>query len=477
MVVTTTKPPARNVLLLVSDEHNPAFMGCAGHPLAHTPRLDALAARGTRWRAAYTPSPICVPARASLATGRWVHQLANWDNAMPYEGRVPGWGHALQAAGVRVESIGKLHYRNDADPTGFDRQIEPMHVHDGIGQVWGSVRNPLPQDRAAPPMLRERGPGESSYNRYDRRIADAACRWIAGAADDPRPWCLFVGFVAPHFPLVVPQAYLDRFPPERIPLPKRVAARHPWIEAMDRYTRVEHGWSDNDRIEAVRLYLGLCAFLDEQVGRILEALEASGQTDRTLVAYTSDHGDNVGARGLWGKSTLYQESAGVPLVLAGPGVARGRVEEAPATLVDLHPTLLDAFGLAPRTGLPGRSLLRPSEPLRPAFSEYHAIGAESAAFMVRSGRWKYHHYVGFPPELFDLEADPEELDDVSARHPSVLAEHEAMLRAICDPEAVDRRAKADQAALVEKFGGRERALATGAPGATPAPDKEEDSSC
>ncbi len=469
-MTTTTLGRGVNVLIVLSDEHNAAFLGCAGHALARTPNLDALAARGTRFSAAYTPSPICVPARASLATGRWVHELGCWDNAIAYDGRVRGWGHALQGAGIRVESIGKLHYRHADDPTGFDRQIEPMHILDGIGQVWGSVRNPLPRDRPAPTMLRERGPGESSYNRYDRRIADAACQWLAQAKNEPQPWCLFVGFVAPHFPLVVPQRYLEHFPSDRIPLPKRTTTRHPWIEAMDRYTQVERGWSDADRVQAVRLYLGLCTFLDEQVGRVLAALEASGQADRTLVVYSSDHGDNVGARGLWGKSTLYQESAGVPLILAGPGVAAGRVEPAAASLVDLQPTVLDAFALKTDPALPGRSLLDTPDPQRAVLSEYHAIGAESGAFMLRRGRWKYHHYVGFAPELFDLDADPEELTDVAATRPETVAEFDALLRGICDPEATDQRAKADQAALVERFGGREQALATGTPGATPAPE-------
>lgn len=460
-----------NVLILLSDEHNPAFLGCAGHALARTPALDALAARGTRFEAAYTPSPICVPARASLATGRWVHDLGYWDNAIAYDGRVRGWGHALQDAGIRVESIGKLHYRNAEDPTGFDRQIEPMHVLDGIGQVWGSVRDPLPQGRSAPPMLKERGAGESGYNRYDRRITQATCAWLAEAARDPKqPWCLFAGFVAPHFPLVVPQAYLDTFALERIAVPWRPAQRHPWIEAMDGYLQVERGWTDADRVQAVQLYLGLCAFLDEQIGTVLAALDACGLADDTLVIYSSDHGDNVGARGLWGKSTLYRESTGVPLILAGPGVAAGATVAAPATLVDLQPTILEALGLPTDPALPGRSLLGPLDAGRAAFSEYHAVGAQSAAFMLHRGRWKYHHYVGFAPELFDLEADPLEKNDVAATRPEAVAEYENLLRGICAPEAVDRRAKADQAALVERFGGREKALATGTPGATPAPD-------
>lgn len=159
--------PARNLLFILSDEHQARTMSCAGHDIVKTPNLDRLAARGTRFTSAYTPCPICVPARASLATGRYVHDIGYWDNAMAYDGRVPGWGHRLQAAGVRVESIGKLHYRNDKDPTGFDRQIKPMHIKDGVGQVWGSVRNPLPEPRGNTGMLGEIGAGHSVYNRYD----------------------------------------------------------------------------------------------------------------------------------------------------------------------------------------------------------------------------------------------------------------------------------------------------------------------
>src|SRR5215467_12194047 len=139
---------AKNLVFIISDEHQACALSCAGHPLVRTPHIDRLADCGTRFTAAYTPCPICVPARASLATGRYVHETRYWDNAMGYDGRVPGWGVRLQAAGVRVESIGKLHYRNREDTTGFDAQHRPMHLMNGIGQVWGSVRDPIPGARA-----------------------------------------------------------------------------------------------------------------------------------------------------------------------------------------------------------------------------------------------------------------------------------------------------------------------------------------
>ena len=118
-----------NTLILLTDEQDAQVMGCAGHPSVTTPHMDALAARGTRFTNAFTPSPICVPARAALATGRWVHQTGYWDNAMGYDGRISGWCHDLAQAGQRVESIGKLHYLSEAAPTGFTQQHQPAHCH------------------------------------------------------------------------------------------------------------------------------------------------------------------------------------------------------------------------------------------------------------------------------------------------------------------------------------------------------------
>jgi choline-sulfatase len=136
-----------NLLVIMSDEHSRRVLGCYGNRLVRTPHLDSLAARGTRFTDAYCNSPICVPSRASFATGRHVHDIRFWDNANPYDGSVPSWGHRLMAAGSRVTSIGKLHYRDSKDPNGFDEEIIPLHVVDGIG---GPVHGFLRQSAALP---------------------------------------------------------------------------------------------------------------------------------------------------------------------------------------------------------------------------------------------------------------------------------------------------------------------------------------
>lgn len=471
-----------NLLFLLSDEQDGRYMGAAGHGLVRTPHLDRLAARGTRFTDAYTTSPICVPARASVATGRWAHETRCWDNASAYRGHPSGWGHALMAAGRRVESIGKLHFANAEDPTGFSAQHLPMHLDGGVGQVWGSVRDPLPTEPRRSPIFDELGGGCSAYNRYDVSVAQAAARWLHRAASQPSdtPWALQVGFVAPHFPLVVPQRLLDLYPPESMP-PIRLAPRcgykrHPWVEAHVRHTDHDAALgTDARRRLAMACYRALVSFLDEQVGVVLDALEASGLAHTTRVVFSSDHGDNQGARGLWNKCMLYRESVHVPMIVAGPGVPRAAVRRTLVSLVDLAPTFLEGAGLGVPAELPGRSLLglaaAADDPDRPAFSEYHAIGSPSAAFMLRAGRYKYHHYVGYPPELFDVLVDPDETLDLAAdaSHARTVAAMEGLLRARLDPEAVDRRAKDDQKALVARFGGRESALGIGPSGATPAP--------
>jgi choline-sulfatase len=209
-------------------------------------------------------------------------------------------------------------------------------------------------------------------------------------------------------------------------------------------------------------YFGLVSFLDEQIGKILTALFETGLAGKTRVIYTSDHGDNLGARGLWGKATMYEESAGIPMLLAGEGAPAGAVCATPVTLCDAAATILDAVGAADaidELALPGVSLLdlagQPSRD-RTVLSEFHTYGP-NAFYMLRDLRHKYVYYVGAPPQLFDLEADSEELADLGRlpEHAAKRNAFEAQLRSTLDPEAVDREAKADQACVAEHFGGFE----------------------
>ena len=467
-----TKPA--NLLVIMSDEHIPKMLSSAGHPLVETPNLDALAGRGTTFEAAYSNSPVCIPARASFATGRYIHQMGFWDNAQPYDGSIRSWHHQLRAAGHRVDSIGKLHFRSDEDDNGFSDSQIAMHVVEGLGDLMGLIREDLPVRGGSWKLAGMAGPGESLYSTYDRDIAARAQIWLhREAPKQDRPWVLFVSLVCPHFPLTAPPEFFYRyFNDPGLETPKLYAEaerpRHPYLEDYrNSFNYDDHFDSEEKLRTGVAAYMALCSFLDEQVGKILAALEAAGLTESTRVLYTSDHGDNVGARGLWGKSNMYEEVARVPTILAGADIPVGATCQTPITHVDVYPTITAAIGLETPDDLPGRDLIavanEPTDPNRIAFSEYHGMGSTTGAFMIRKGNFKYVHYAAYPPQLFDLENDPEELNDV-AEDPAfetTRQEMEDALRHICDPDNADTRAKRSQAALLEAHGGREAVIARG----------------
>jgi choline-sulfatase len=472
-----------NLLFIMSDEHNRRVMGCAGHPMVRTPSFDALAGRGVRFTDAYCNSPICVPSRASFATGRYFHEIGFWDNGIPYDGSVPSWGHRLNEAGLTAVSIGKLHFRSADDRNGFTEEVMPLHVVGGIGDLVGMIRDDTPPRKAALRLGPEAGPGDSSYQRYDERITDAAVEWLRqrAATAHSKPWVLFVSLVCPHFPLLSRPEWYELYPLDQVPWPMFYAMnerpRHPFIDAMRRIAPYDDAFDEASVRRALVAYFGMVSFLDHNVGRLMHALEESGLMETTRVIYTSDHGDNLGARGLWGKSNMYEDSVGIPMLMAGPDIPAGYVCREPVSLVDGFPTILDSAGvprMASDAGLPGASLfdvIRGHTGPRTVFSEYHASGPVTGAFMVRRGRYKLIHYAGMPPQLFDLAADPWEANDLAGDpgFSGVLAACEADLRAIADPEAIDARARRDQRARIDAFGGREAVLARGTFGHSPVP--------
>ena len=367
-----------------------------------------------------------------------------------------------------------------------------MMVVDGVGMVWASIRKE--DERVSRPgrMLGKYiGPGTSPYTEYDSAVTDKTIEWLATRGQSlDKPWCLYVGLVAPHFPLVVPEEFYNLYPHDSLPEvklhPDTGYQQHPWIAKQDELMESEGKFhSAEERLSAMASYYGLCTWMDNNVGKIIDALEQAGLSDNTTVVYTSDHGDNVGARGLWGKSNMYEEACAVPLLMAGPDTSPS-ICDAPVSLLDLSVTITSHFETAIETdqhygAIQGEDLQQiasasadnnSAASSRLVFSEYHAAGAVSGAFMIRKHQWKYIYYVGFEPELFDLQSDPQELTNLAtdSAHSSVLHELHAALLEICDPLATDELAHQDQAALIESFGGRDKALALGASAATPPPE-------
>ena len=449
-----------NLLVIMADELSREGVGCYDSGLAVTPNMDAVAARGLRFTNAYTPSPVCVPARAAFATGRYVHKTRCWSNAEPYHGQFPSWGHLHRSVDRTCVSAGKLHFRSKDDDNGFDTEIEPLHVRNGIGFIQGLLRKERRLFETSH-FADEIGPGDDPYTQYDLRVCAQAVDWIKQQTGD-QPWTMFASFLRPHYPLTCPPEFFDIYNVKDIP-PRRFAGvsqefAHPVLGAFRTYFDYDDAFDDHSRQVARASYFGLCSFVDDLMGKLIAALNVSGQLDDTIILITSDHGELNGEHGLWTKMTMHEESVAVPLIIAGPGIAPGVVSAA-ASLVDVYATVAEIIGADPGDATEGQSLLSlgdTSDSSRCVFSEYHDGGAITAFLMARTDRWKYIHYPGFAPQLFDIESDPHETEDLG------LDSEYSDIRAMClekmrshlaPPEDINDRAFSDQAALIERLGG------------------------
>jgi len=454
-----------NVLFLFSDEHRRDALGCYGHELVKTPNLDRLASRGTLFENAYTSSPICVPARASLACGEYVNRTRCWSNAQAYQGQPKSWGHVLQQHGHRADSIGKLHYRGSEFNNGFDNEILPLDIHNGIGWIKGLLRN-HESVLDCSSYAAQIGPGNDGYTDYDLGVTREACDWLTGTgrSTTEKPWALFVSWLRPHYPLTCPGEFYNLYPPEQMDKARFTdqsqLPAHPVLKTVRKNFDYDSHFNARTRQVARASYYGLCSFLDYQVGQVLQALERSGQAENTLVIYTSDHGDHNGDRGMWTKMTLYDESAGIPMIISGPGIPTGKVASTLCSLVDIYPTILSAVGIAnddhdSRPGIDLGTLAGNPEFDRPILSEYHDGGSPTGMFMLRSARWKYNYYPGYDPQLYDMENDPGELVDLglSPDHLQIRAHCHELMSTLVDPDAANRLAFDDQGELIESLGG------------------------
>ena len=478
-----------NILIIISDEHRKDAMGCAGHPIVKTPHLDALAKKGTRFTNAYTPSPMCVPTRAAIASGRHVHQTGNWDSATPYDGSVKSWMHHLRDNGIETTSIGKLHFRSSEDDNGFSEEIVPMHVVGGIGWTIGLLRSNTPKYDAASELADDVGQGTSTYTDYDLEITKTAVDWLQSPSRKAAPWAAFISLVSPHYPLTCPEEYFKMYDPDKIDLPvaynERHQTKHPELKNIKDFYDYDKYFDETKMRKAKAAYYGLTTFMDNCVGQILSALDESNQFDNTIVVYVSDHGDMLGDQGFWTKQVMYEQSAGVPMIIAGPNIPKNHTVKTGASLIDLAATAVDISKTSESAsamsleGVSLRILANENDNLdRTIFSEYHDGGSTTGIFMIRWQNWKYVHYVGHRPQLFNLENDPNELNDIAElalenqQIQKTLDEGERRLRKICNPDLLNQTCFEDQKAKIEKLGGEEACLTAYSFNHTPTPSEQ-----
>ncbi|HEU5317723.1 MAG TPA: choline-sulfatase [Chloroflexota bacterium] len=444
-----------NILVIMSDEHAPQFSGFGGHPLVKTPYLDRLAAGGVLFRNAYCNSPLCVPSRMSFMTGRYPHHNGAYDNTTALSSDAVTWAHLLRAVGYDAALSGKQHFIGPDQLHGFQAQLAfDLHASNHHGVFDWEKGTP----RAARPWpgVAQAGPGTTREIEVDDAVEEAALAYIKDPARKERPWALDVGFIAPHFPLVVPEKYWAMYRPEEMDLPVipegHLESQHPVFTRM----RGMFGALDvfpDDRVRRARAaYYGLITYLDDKVGRLLAALEETGQLENTLVIYTSDHGEMNGEHGMWRKSCFYEQSVRVPLILSWPsGLRAARVVENNVSLVDVVATMVECAGARDVEAvgeLDGESLLplargedgADEEWDDEVFSEYLAHGVARPVAMLRRGRHKLIYSLDDPPILFDLEKDPGEFENV-AGDPAYAAVREELTTALLshwDPVALER---------------------------------------
>jgi len=434
-----------NLVLLISDEHNPRYASPYGHPFIHTPNMQRLAEEGTIFETAYCPSPLCLPSRSSFMSGRWVHEIQTYSNCnVGMEGfRYPSYGAILASQGIHTVHVGKTDVYRPGEALGFSEMLMPQDRP--LPGDTNHGRRPLTIRRGAAERADRYGPRSGNPFGVDLEIMECALAWLRERAPHlDRPWVLAININKPHFPHWVTPELWDMYPQgaDLPPYgPECASANHPY--ARDLRAHFETDLFTEEQVRGLRRgYLGCVTFVDQQLGRILAVLEETGQLDRTNVIYGSDHGEMLGKFGMWWKCSLYEDSVRVPLIAMGPDFASGMRVKTPVTSLDLQATVFQCVGGERPTEWRGKALqhIAPDDPQRVVFAEYHGHGTRSGAFMIRKGDWKLVYYMEGPHQLFNLARDPEELENLADVRPDKVAELEGELRRICDPEEENTRA-------------------------------------
>jgi choline-sulfatase len=421
-----------NVVFIISDQHRGDWMGCAGSRIVDTPNLDRMAHEGVQFTRAYCNSPLCVPSRMSMMTGRYPHNTQVFSNNDHLSSDTPTIAHAMGLAGYETVLCGRMHFVGPDQRHGFQKRLVGDITASYLGgpaTPYGDLSGTSGQGLRS---IHKAGPGTSPVIQFDEKVV-AGCEQILAdrsAANDGRPLFLTVGFYGPHHPYVCPQEYYERAlaAMERegdVPLAGGEQPRHPWL--ADWFERLEADAITPGQLRTARAcYAGLISLTDTYVGRILKAAEAL--PGETIVVYASDHGDMAGDRGMFWKRSFFEGAVRIPMIwhqLGGKGnaVARRLTIGSPVSLVDLAPTfagLADAPELPALDGCDLRDLLsgavradEQSWNQRAVFSEL-ANPQDSAIRAVICGSMKLISYYGHEDVmLFDLAKDPGEQRDLS----------------------------------------------------------------
>jgi choline-sulfatase len=454
--------PRPNILVLMVDQLNGTLFPDGPAPFLHAPNLAALAARSARFANAYTASPLCAPARASIMSGQLPSRTRVYDNAAEFASDIPTYAHHLRRAGYYTCLSGKMHFVGPDQLHGFEERLTTDIYPADFGWTPDWTKPDERIDWWYHNLGSVTGAGTAEITNqleYDDEVAFHATARLHDLARrrDPRPWCLTVSFTHPHDPYVARPRHWDLYADcpaldPAVPAPP-FAGHDPHSQRLLRASDHEaYAITPEDVRHARRGYFASISYVDEKIGEILATLARCGFADDTIVAFVSDHGDMLGERGLWFKMSFREGSARVPLMIAAPALAPGR-RDAPVSTLDLVPTLTDLAGIdlgeiAP--WIDGESLVpvaagaatRPPVPM-----EYAAEGAIAPMVALRDGRWKLVLCDVDPAQLFDLAGDPHETENLAPdpAHAATLARLTAAALARWDLPRLDAAIRESQA--------------------------------
>ena len=435
-IVAAAEVSRPNVLFIAVDDLNDWVGAFGGHSQAKTPNIDRLAARGTAFLNAHCQAPLCNPSRSSLLTGlrpstTGIYGLSPGIRAVAeLKDRVTLPQH-FRRNGYFTASFGKVYHDGSIAPKDRTNEFD----------VWG-IAPPIPTPKTkfvdTPSKMAAVDWGifpERDENQADWKIADAAIAQLRAAPKD-KPFFIAAGFRLPHVPCFASQKWFDLYPEATLKMPPVLENDRADVPFFSWYLhwnlpepRLSWLKKNNQWKGLVRAYLASTSFMDSQVGRVLDALDASGRDSNTVVVLWSDHGWHLGEKGITGKNSLWERSTRVPLVFAGTGINKGARCTQPAELLDLFPTLIDLCRLPARSDLEGHSLMPQLKDASTA-RKWPAITTHNAGnHSVRSEHWRFIRYADGTEELYDLRGDPNEWTNLAKlpQHASTLREHAAWL--------------------------------------------------
>lgn len=426
-----------NVLLIMADQLTPFMMGAYGNNQVFTPNLDGLVENGIRFDEAYTPCPLCTPARASMMTGRYISELGCYDNASPFSCAEPTFVHYLSCHGYDTALSGKMHFigpdqlhgfktrlTTDIYPSGFDwvpRFIDSEN-HIMQGDNWGNAKNYISASI-----------GTQSWNmhiQYDEETQFRAKEYLYSRAKSMNdPFFLCVSYHHPHDPFHPPGEFWDMYEEVEIDIPDLSENDTEKYTVLDKW--LNNGFHRNDIFDIRdpeglyklrRAYSALVTYIDHKVGELMDILKETGLDKNTIVIFTSDHGDMLGEKGMVQKRCFYEWSSKIPLIIRYPNnLYANKKIKSPVSLIDLGPSILEMVSEERHKefDIDGKSfvdIIQGKENLaREVISESHGEGIVWPCFMIRSGRFKYTYIHQYESQLFDVEKDPKENNNLSGK--------------------------------------------------------------